>query len=94
MSKFKLCKKKLPNYKTQYEPHYTKNSDVMIEDIRESLKEINKSQVTIDTLDICILLGKIDYLQQRISKAIECLKCNYVIGALRILKGEDNGSND
>ena len=54
----------------KYEPKYTKYTDEIIEDIRESLKEVRNPQVVIDTFDLCDLLDKIDYLESLIKDDI------------------------
>jgi hypothetical protein len=57
-----------------YNPIYNKFTDEIIEDTREFLETTKKSQVTIDTLDLCHYIGKIDNLKEVIDKTIDYLR--------------------
>lgn len=66
--------------KIKYEPFYNENSDELINDIRNFLKITTEDQITIDTLDICHLLGKIDNLQEENKEILtKWLKLNQLI---------------
>ena len=41
------------------------NTDYLIKDIRKYVKNTNESQTNIDTLDLCHMLGKIEYLEEK-----------------------------
>lgn len=48
-----------------YKPFTTNYTWQIIDDIKEYLKETNKDQTTLDTLDLCHLIGEIEELNDR-----------------------------
>ena len=57
-----------------YKPFTTKYTWEIIDDIKEYLKETNKDQTTLDTLDLCHLIGEIERLHSIIKEVRELLE--------------------
>lgn len=86
----------------KYKPFTTDSTDEIINDIKYNLSNIETSQISIDTLDVCHLLGKIERLNNIINKAINILELSAmnkgictrpetdtIQSALLVLKGSD-----
>lgn len=78
-----------------YKPFTTKYTRQIIDDIKEYLKTTNKDETTLDTLDLCHLIGEIERLNNIINKTIKycdnsrvTLKSQYFINVVKLLKGE------
>lgn len=54
----------------KYKPFTTDSTEEIIKEIKHSLPNIEKDQITIDTLDICHLLGEIERLQENIGNYV------------------------
>ena len=52
----------------KYKPISNKYTPIIIQEFRDWLNETRDSQTTIDTLDICHLLGEIDRLTKELQK--------------------------
>lgn len=57
-----------------YEIFTTKYTPQIIDDVKEYLKETNKEQTTLDTLDLCHLVGEIERLNNIINELEVFLK--------------------
>jgi prefoldin subunit 5 len=51
-----------------YKPFTTEYTYQIIDDIKEYLEETNKDQTTLDTLDLCHLIGEIERLNKQIEE--------------------------
>ena len=60
-----------------YKPFTTKYTWEIIDDIKEYLKETNKEQTTLDTLDLCHLIGEIERLNNIINEIEKDLEDRY-----------------
>jgi hypothetical protein len=57
--------------KVKYNPFTTDYTPLIIDDMKEYLKRINNSEATIDTLDLCHLIGEIERLHYIIKEVRE-----------------------
>ncbi len=68
-----------------YKPFTTNYTPQIIKDIKEYLEETNEDQTTLDTLDLCHLIGEIERLNNNWNKLKEWANkpqvyiCNYHI---------------
>lgn len=57
-----------------YKPFTNDNTKEIIKEIKDNLPNINKSIISIDTLDLCHLIGEIERLQNIIDKAVDYIE--------------------
>ena len=73
-----------------YKPFTTEYTLQIIDDIKEYLEETNKDQTTLDTLDLCHLIGEIEKLNNRNRELFaEKNKLNNIINELEKWVEED-----